>query len=589
MYRRFLPHSLVGLGLALTLGACTAPDLSQPCPIPPDVTDPNDPRYVAALQKCFPASSENPVELRLKRDLDILFVIDNSSSMSPKQNELAKAIGNFITQIDTIANGGSYHVGVVTSDIGTWPGATLPPGFTNDVFCGSQKGDDGLLQNLPCTTRIKNFMQKNPTLGISPDFQQACQGPAGMPNLGLCPDDTFVPTDRWIANDNGVNNIAGHATDPTAPIKAFKCIGLVGDLGCGVEGQLESGKRALDGHLLENSGFLRPNSVLAVIWITDEDDCSVQPAQRINLNPLKNTDTKVCPQGVADPDFPCYDVDYRCIAKDLECDSSTPLSTSGVKTGCKERQDSWLIPLQVYAKFFGSLRTDPNKLVLAGIWSPSLTAHYAGAPDGQLDVEIANGASNTVANLNRGQKTQAACFDPAIVTQDTKGYFGQAQLRLEEFRKRFDPNTFPEESICNVSKYQDVLSSIAAKIQNAGDKDCLSVKPNVDSNGTPACLVGFVDTTQPSALPDSYLPVCSSGCCAAWGNSPAPIGTYNGMISKDPAIRNACINEPADCYCAAPSALCSKTALAGVWIKDDMPPPAQKEASFRCSGVRPPN
>ena len=32
------------------------------------------------------------------------------------------------------------------------------------------------------------------------------------------------------------------------PIHAFQCMALVGDSGCGIEGQLEASMRALDGH-----------------------------------------------------------------------------------------------------------------------------------------------------------------------------------------------------------------------------------------------------------------------------------------------------------------------------------------------------
>jgi hypothetical protein len=260
MYRRLLTHSLTGLGLALSIGACSAPDLSQPCPIPPDVTDPNDPAYQAALNKCFPAMSEQAVDTRLKKDVDILFLIDNSTSMTPKQRQLANAIGNFITQID--ATGANYHVGVVTTDIGTLP----PPGNqfpgSNDARCGTFKGDDGLLQNVSCQSR---------TVNVSGEFTAACQS--------LCPT-SVVPTQRWLAKDNGTYNVPGNTS--AAAIAAFKCFGLVGDSGCGVESPLEAVKRALDKHLTENDGFLRDNSVLAVIFITDEDDCSVQLTQRTN-------------------------------------------------------------------------------------------------------------------------------------------------------------------------------------------------------------------------------------------------------------------------------------------------------------------
>lgn len=592
MYRRLLAHSLVGLGLTFSLGACVAPDLSQPCPIPPDVTDPNDPRYQAALNKCFPAMSAQPFDTRLKKDIDILFMIDSSSSMSPKQKQLAKAIPGFIRQIDD--TGANYHVGVITSDIGTLPpGSGMFPG-QNDPICGTPKGDDGLLQNIPCTSRPGNLADTNQ------EFRKAC--------AELCPDPAFVPKDRWISKENGITNVpAGPVVNgkDTGPQLAFQCIGLVGDGGCGVEGQLEATRRALDGHLTENSGFLRDNSVLAVIFITDEDDCSVQLSQRSNLNPAFNACSTV---NNPDPDYKCYNLDYRCIAKDVECftdpEMTQPdsLAVPGAKKYCRERANTWLEPIEKYARFFSTLRP-ADKLVLAGIWAPSILDYNAGNATslgtGQLVVASQAPPDTSTNNMNRGQRMSAACFNPdTTLTLDTaRGYFGQAQIRLEMFKNRFDPNIWSEQSICDVNNYQAILTKIATRI-SASISDCLGVKPNVDSNGNPACLVGFVDGNQPDSLPDTYLPVCSSTCCNAWAQSKQPIGPYGPgsppTIAKDPAIVAACQGETTDaCYCAVPSTasptpLCQGTAVAGVWRPNDAPPPPGKVVSFRCAGTRPP-
>src|SRR5438445_254370 len=70
-----------------------------------------------------------------------------------------------------------------------------------------------------------------------------------------------------------VVNYNGDITD------AFTCIAALGDQGCGFEGQLKSVRWALDANAAtfppENDGFLRPEAFLAVILITNEDDCSV--------------------------------------------------------------------------------------------------------------------------------------------------------------------------------------------------------------------------------------------------------------------------------------------------------------------------
>jgi hypothetical protein len=61
------------------------------------------------------------------RDLDLLFLIDNSPSMTDKQ---ASLVANFPRMIDTIAMlpGGlpNLHIGVATSDMGTKGHAARP-------------------------------------------------------------------------------------------------------------------------------------------------------------------------------------------------------------------------------------------------------------------------------------------------------------------------------------------------------------------------------------------------------------------------------------------------------------------------------
>src|SRR5262249_17054929 len=57
----------------------------------------------------------------------------------------------------------------------------------------------------------------------------------------------------------------------------FACMASVGDKGCGFEQPLEAAYRALHDPPPENAGFLRSEAILAVIYVTDEDDCSAPP------------------------------------------------------------------------------------------------------------------------------------------------------------------------------------------------------------------------------------------------------------------------------------------------------------------------
>lgn len=572
MSRRLLSHSFVGLSMGFLGGivGCTAPDLSQPCPIPPGATEAE---RQAALNACFKVMSADVVDTKLTKDIDVLFLVDNSTSMSPKQKAIASAIPTFIQKIDGTKS--NYHIGVVTSDIGTLPpGKTSFPGST-EQRCNTAKGDDGLLQNKACSTRI-------PASDQNTEFALACKG-AMSP---LCPDASFVPQDLWIAKDGTKVNVVptnpGTLTASEIAQRAFQCVGLVGDYGCGVESPLEAVKRALDGHLPENKGFLRDNSVLAIIFITDEDDCSVQLSQRQNLDPA-NTN---CGTSNPDPDYKCYNLDYRCVAKSTVCDE--PLNTPGLKHNCRERTGNFLEPVDKYVKFLSALRPK-EKLVIAGIWTPSIQDFQARGATGDGKLEIDGTAGDFSTNvLNRGQKLKAACYDPdpmMKLTTSPQGFFGQAQHRLSSFIRKFDPSVYVEQSICAAANYGTALDRIAEKVVKAVTGDCLAVKPLIQ-NGQPACLVGFVDANQPDSLPDTYLPQCSATCCNAWASDPKP-------VVSSMSIQTACMPEAKDCYCAVTSTVspepnCKDTAVAGVWRAGNQPAPSGKVVNFRCAGTRPP-
>src|SRR5689334_22257379 len=88
--------------------------------IPLGVPDPSD-RFI-----------EVEVEQNLRDQVDILFVIDDSGSMAPKQLALRQRFPDLIKTLDAVAASGnpaSYHIGVVTSDLGA-------PGLS----CGSNRG-----------------------------------------------------------------------------------------------------------------------------------------------------------------------------------------------------------------------------------------------------------------------------------------------------------------------------------------------------------------------------------------------------------------------------------------------------------------
>ncbi len=553
MSRRLIAHALSGLGLTLALGACAAPQVGNPCPIPDNATEA---QRAAALAICNAPIGSLPLPFSLRKDVDILFLIDNSPSMTPKQKALAQNIPLFIKEIEK--TGVNYHVGIATSDVGA--DVALGQLWGGDIgTCDTFAGDDGVLQAKPCTKRAFSTTEGS----------NAC--------ATLCPDERFVPTDgrNYISKVNGVTNVPpkmvvggdGKTVDE-GPINAFQCMALVADQGCGVEAPLEGSLRALDGHRADNAGFLRSNSILAIIYITDEDDCSVQMAMRNQLNPK----TRACDPTQPD-DYDCYNIDYRCLARSVQCDQS--MLQSGVKTNCKERQGNFLEPLKKYVDFFSKLRS-PDRLLVSGIWT--LPSALKGGP-----IEVAQNGTlpASTATLNRAGREKAGCFYAADNT-----VFGQAQFRLSQFTSMLPPDTsIPpspttlEVSICNIDQYPTALQTIALAIGKKGAASCLPVVPKV-VNGKPNCVVGDVDANTPNGAPDVQFPVCSTNCCNAFASSATP-------TPADMAVQAACAAETTDaCYCAVKSTVgqCGGTVVAGVWRKGGAAAPEGKQANFLCAG-----
>jgi hypothetical protein len=562
--------SLISSGLVFgMLGGCTSPGLTTLCTAPPGATPA---QMVDAQRACLGCSTSTIVAPRRRDAFDILFVVDNSPSMAPKQQALAAALPSFVAglhaaQID-------YHIGVVTTNLGinVANGTATGAPFPSPVIpaCNTAAGDDGVLQNVACTNRG----------GSSAEDAAAC--------ATACPDPSYLPQNggRYITLQDGLTNVPqlmqGGADQ--GPTRAFECMALVGSGGCGISQPLEAARRALDGHRPENAGFNRGTSGLAIIFITDQDDCSVQQVQRSLLNPQTPNEASVaCNAPSQSVDAQCYNLGYRCLALDLAC--AQPMNAAGAKTACSERTDSFLTSLDQYVSFFSSL---PNpSITLAGIWPPSLLDNPTADPtkDGQFVVDLFNGTMDS-AHLRAGQGTHAACNNPdPSLTSDPQGFFGQSQLRLSSFIRRFRASNIIEHSICDPNNYADVMTQLATNITNDFIVNCLPSVP-ATTNGVPACVVGYVDASNPHSTPDIALPVCSATCCNFFATDSEPFEADDPNLMPNPHLSAklaACTADP-DCYCATPSTInCQNGAVAGLWRAGNAPSPVGKVVNFQCA------
>lgn len=514
---------------------CTTPPVSEVCP------------SLASTAKSRGGFARRP-------KLDILFVIGNSGSMATKQHALAGTFGDLLAGLDHQGYEWDYHIGIATTDVGSWV-APRQPWTISAGACDSFAGDDGQLQAVSCLDRQNG----------SAVAAQTCSA--------VCPDRRFVPTDGspFVSGYRGFHNVpVAMELDPKTgvmvdrgPEYALSCLALVGDGGCPLSSPMEAMKRALDGHLPANQGFLRDDASLLVVIVTDTDDCSVQAARRAELDPH----TRNC----SSPDFnaapECFALPFRCLASNIQCDQ--PLNTAGTKTNCQKRLDSYLEPVQNYLNFLQTLRPQ-GRAAIVGLWA--LPAVDAG---GQV-VVIQDPKVAGSAGLSAAVGAQAACqsaSDPNFV--------GQPQLRLSHLAAQFrDLSAEPVEG--NICDPQDYLNTETALLW---DPLLCYLKlvglggiPRLLENGTPNCRVGDVEQGSPDAVPETAMPPCGPGCCAAMGTAQPLCGWWSD------AVVAACQEEAQACYCivSASAALPSGEASYGVWRPMSADGPPGTVVNIRC-------
>lgn len=206
---------------------------------------------------------EDQLQLTVNKDVDVLFVIDNSGSMGEEQAILAQNFGSFITVLEQEGVEANYRIGVTTSDNG------------ND-WCNGTGPEAGKLVLSSCKTRISDFLFNNGMVDVQ---DLACNDICTLTEaeLEITPTTTDLDSTEvarpWLENIEGKKNIPAS----TSTVDAFRCFGPQGINGCGFESQLESMylslKRADDAKEKEY-GFLRAQAILAIVHVTDEEDCS---------------------------------------------------------------------------------------------------------------------------------------------------------------------------------------------------------------------------------------------------------------------------------------------------------------------------
>ena len=437
------------------------------------------PIALIGVMACYDAPVETPVpsttqetdvrvEQNIKNKVDILFMVDNSPSMIPKQNQLKSQFPQLIKILDDFGkmNPAWYHIGVVTSDLGAGQfnlgGGQCHPG-----------GDGGQLQ------------------AVGAAAAAGCTAPTGGVN--------FIDYNQLMPD------ASGNATSNLPPgqdlATTFSCMASVGAAGCGFEHQLESVYRALHDPVPANHDFLRPDALLVVVWVTDEDDCSAPP----------NTD-------LFDPAKTQYgaELSYRCTQYGIQCGNPAMLmpygDSGGVLMGCQSAPNpngmgpGKLFDVGRYITYFskpggaGGVKTDPNDVILFDITAPdspvsSLLANPSETPPGPYVQCPAITANNSCAVV-----LQHSCIAPS-----DNAFFGDPAVRIRQVVNSVAHNQ--STSICDTS-YQSALQSLGALIVSNIGAGCITSPFKDPAN--PDCVVEDITANMDGSTTVNEIPWCGA-------------------------------------------------------------------------------
>ena len=454
-----------------------------------------------------PSTSFN-VSATSLRQLDMVFMIDNSTGLPPMVEKMKAQFPKMIAALNDPSSGTlpDLRIAIIDSDLGTGgaysSGAcaakTLPDGTT------SVYGDQGRFQMIGAT---------------------AC----GVTSA----DDLYLETKGNTGlNFNGdINNV-------------FTCLaGNLGAFGCGEEQQLQAFEFALVVGNIGNEkqrAMLRPTAPLALLFITDEDDCSATPNDAMfgDLAGLQGESSSL-----------------RCATRAHQCNGtnltnpppgypttapfSAPFSTCTARTDdCTDGENvaqptdcSPLRGVKRIADEIKSLKAFPDEqIVVAGIFGWPLsdadmaTATYEIAPIPNPDT--ADPAHPTVFDL------WPVCYDanhmPANSTDFDPSAWGWAAapgLRLGAFVDEFGDNGL-KFSICETD-FSNTMSQIGAKLAKQVQKRCLPASFAQHTGCTAHFMVPFTasDGTGGYSQQAGAIPSCDSAqsvtpCYAVTSDTP---------------------------------------------------------------------
>ncbi|MCB9569505.1 MAG: VWA domain-containing protein [Myxococcales bacterium] len=463
------------------------------------------------------------------RSVDVLFVIDNSGSMAEEQALLAANFASFIEILESPKVRADYRIGITTTDSGNpmCPGSATTP-------------EGGQLVLSSCVDRIPLgefvFTGTDPVTDASFACTESCS--KGDAELAIQP--SFTSADGVEKARPWIERIAGQTNLPAgvSMTEAFQCFGPQGVAGCGFESPLESLDRALarmESGGEASYGFLRDEALLAVIFLTDEVDCSYNPAHSEIF-----TDNKVFwndPGDLYPTSAACWRAGVACAGPGPdypECWSES--HDVGGSPGASD-DDAVLWPL---GRYVDRLQAIEDEKRLINVEAEVIVSVIAGVPSGypqNPQVFSEGGDAQFLSDFGIGPGCVSASGGAAV-----------PPVRLREFAEAFqvgdDTNLF---SICD-DDYSPALAAIAeilsANLRPTCILDCVADTDPQTPLLDPDCTI--VNTDLETKVPSVVPPCVDEG--GEW--TPPPGEPACHVILVDPGGVTPTIDDDLSPICA---------------------------------------
>jgi len=444
-----------------------------------------------------------------QRLLDLVFMIDNSPSMAPKQAKLNAQFHGLISALKDPSDGTlpDLRVAIIDSDLGTG-------GHYSSGSCGPKTLPDGSQSNYGDMGRFQTI---------------------GATGCGVTSADaTYLEYGK-----GGPVNFTGDIST------VFQCLASgLGTIGCSEEHQLQAFELALVAGGLGAANdaqrtMIRPNAYLGLVFLSDEDDCSAYPNDAMfgDIPSLRGESASLR----------CYTRAYACNGNNTSnpppgyptsAAFTAPLAScearSGVSDDCTHGEDvsqptscNPMKDVVDLANEIKSLKSDPSQILVAGIFGWPL----AGSDPAQAQYKV-----DLIPNPNTADTahptiwdTWPVCYDPnhlpsASTMDKTTGFDPVAAgwgatpgLRMSKFIDQFGDNGL-KFSICE-SDFTASMKSIGNTIATRQNL-CVDYKLWRDpTTGQPDCRVAYrtpvIDPKNSSSVTYSESPVgmpeCASG------------------------------------------------------------------------------